>query len=492
MYRVVLYLLIFLVLLAISLSFLNVLSYDPLLMIFNSLIILVSCWAANFVFSKIVKADTNNESVFITSLILILLLPIQFQTPFYVFIFASVLAQGSKYVFAYKKRHIFNPAAFGAFATGLVFADATAIWWVGDRILLIPVALISFLVIRKTRRVTLALTFLGAYLTAFTLLELFLTSSVSLSINALVANVTASGLIFFAGIMVTEPLTSPSVRKLQIPYALLIAILYASSLLQVTGGFFTAEASLLLANVFAFVIGPKYRFLLPLVRVTKETSDIYTFEFKKPKKFSFYPGQYMEWTLSHTHADTRGNRRYLSLASSPTENSILISIRKYNPSSSFKTALTGMAKNDKIVAASLSGDFTLPKDTSTPLVFIAGGIGITPFRSMLQYIVDKGIRVNIILLYVIKKKEDFVFSETFKKAEKLGARTIEVISDYNAPISSKIEKGRLSEAIIKRHVPDYTKRLYYLSGPQIMVQNMESMLRGMGVKKVKTDFFPGY
>ena len=144
----------------------------------------------------------------------------------------------------------------------------------------------------------------------------------------------------------------------------------------------------MVGNVFSYVVSPKRRVVLKLKRKSKMAPDIVDFVFKSSQKLAFQPGQYMEFTLAHPHPDSRGNRRYFTLASSPTEDVVRLGIRFYQQGSSFKKALYRMDGRTKIVAAQIAGDFTLPADPQQKLVFIAGGIGITPFRSMLKYLLD--------------------------------------------------------------------------------------------------------
>src|SRR3990167_1720492 len=111
MYRLTLYFLIVLVIVAFTRSLFGLIPYDPLDILINSVIAVSFCFFTNFAFSKIFKVSTNIESVFITALILVLIIPVKFPQNVIFFIGASVLAMASKYIVNIKKRHIFNPAA---------------------------------------------------------------------------------------------------------------------------------------------------------------------------------------------------------------------------------------------------------------------------------------------------------------------------------------------------------------------------------------------
>src|ERR1700709_894999 len=147
--------------------------------------------------------------------------------------------------------------------------------------------------------------------------------------------------------------------------------------------------------------------------------------FVPQRKLAFAPGQYMEWTLGHSDTDNRGNRRYFTLASAPTENHIRVGVKFSPESSSFKQAMLAMDQHTEIVAGQLAGDFVLPRDPQQKCVFIAGGIGITPFRSMIKYLLDTGQHRPIVLFYASKTVSEFVYQDIFDQAQReLGIKTM--------------------------------------------------------------------
>ncbi|HBO97684.1 MAG TPA: oxidoreductase, partial [Candidatus Omnitrophica bacterium] len=128
------------------------------------------------------------------------------------------------------------------------------------------------------------------------------------------------------------------------------------------------------------------------------------------------------------------------------------------------------------------------------LVFIAGGIGITPFRSMIKYLLDMDERRDIILLYSNFKPDDIIYKDIFDQAGKrLGIKTVYTITDKPCPKDWAGENCFIDEAMIKKAVPDYKERTFYLSGSHNMVVAFSEILPKMGVKKsrIKSDFFPG-
>ena len=494
MYRLTLYYLIFLILTAVTLSMLDFLNYKPLDIILDTLIVVIVSVISNFVFAKIFKAVTNIESVFITALILVLIIPVKFPDDVLFFVFAAIFAMAAKYLPVIEKRHLFNPAAISVLALSLI-SNYSATWWIGTPSMLPFVMIGGLLIVRKIRRETLVFNFLLIYFFLIAVGALFHSSSLSAIPVAFQLSILHSALFFFVFVMLTEPMTSPATEKLQGYYGYLVAFFYATPQLRILGINFTPEIALSIGNIFAYFINPNYRLDLPLKWKKQLSPDTLVFAFDKHPNFKFIPGQYMEWTLPHKNSDSRGNRRYFSIASSPTENEIIMAVKFYNPSSSYKKTLLNMQDGQKIIASQVAGDFMLPKDLKKPVVFIAGGVGIAPFRSMIQYIVDKQLQSNIILFYSNRTANEILFSDTFQKAESLGVKTIYTLTDMkNIPSDWQWDKGYITQDSIKQRVPDYMQRTFYISGPQLMVQNFEKLLLQMKIKKgnVITDFFPGY
>ena len=494
MYKLTLYYLILLVVVAIFFSFFGFLSYKPLDITINTLIVLGVSISANYLFAKIFRAVTNVESVFITALILVLIVPIGFPQNTFFLIFASLIAMAAKYLLTVEKRHLFNPAAVSVVAISLI-SNNSATWWVGTPVMLPFILLGGLLLIRKIRREIMIVNFLGAYLLLITLGAIFHTGSFVSVFSTWKLSLFHSALFFFAFVMLTEPLTSPATKKLQIFYSYVVAFFYATVQLRLFGIGFTPEMALCFGNVFSYFSSPNYRLDLALKWKKQLSPDTFAFAFNKSSSFKFIAGQYMEWTLPHKNTDSRGNRRYFSLASSPTEEEIFLTVKFYNPSSSYKKALLNLEEGQKIIASQVAGDFTLPKNINKPLVFIAGGVGIAPFRSIIKDIIDNKLQSDITLFYSNRTADEILFSDTFQKGEEYGVKTIYTLTDTkNISADWQGEKGYITEDLIIQKMPDYMLKTYYISGPQLMVQSFEKLLLGMGVKKRKiiTDFFPGY
>lgn len=233
---------------------------------------------------------------------------------------------------------------------------------------------------------------------------------------------------------------------------------------------------------------------LTLPQKINNSADIVSFIFKKPEAFSFEPGQFLQWTLPHQNPDDRGINRYFTISSSPTENLLMFTTRFSKISSTFKKALQNLQPNQTISINNLEGDFTLPQDQNQPCVFLAGGIGITPFRSMIKYLIDKAEIRPLTLLYAGRSVQDFVFKDLFDEAQsKINLKVVYIISE-NAPANWPGRTGLIDFNVIKEEVPQYLQNLFYISGPKPMVGSFITMLKDNGVdaSKIKHDFFPGY
>jgi ferredoxin-NADP reductase len=302
----------------------------------------------------------------------------------------------------------------------------------------------------------------------------------------------SSPLFFFAFVMLTEPLTAPTARWPRLAFAALVGLLFSPNV-HIGSFYFTPELALLAGNLFAFVTGPRGRLVLTLERVEQSAADTYDFIFRSPRRLAFQAGQYLEWTLGLDHSDSRGNRRYFTLASAPTEQEVRLGVKFYPKSSAFKQAMAAMAPGDTIHAAQLSGSFTLPADPRAKLAFLAGGVGITPFRSMLQYLIDRNEPRPIVVLYGNDREEDVAYLDVLDQAKReLGVRTVHAIA-RGAPRRGQY-RGFIDARLVREAIPDYRERIFYISGPQAMVKALREMLLAMGVhrSRIKTDFFPGF
>lgn len=492
MYRLVLYFLILLILSASILSFINVLPFNFLSILLSAFFLTAFCWVINKILSIILKIPTNYESFFITALILSLIITPASNLDGYIFLgLAAFFAMASKYFLAIKGKHIFNPAALAVVITALFFSKGAS-WWVGTN-WLIPLTLIGgLLIIKKIQRFSMVLSFFIVAIATMLGSSLLLGSD---PIFIFQKTIIETPILFFAFIMLPEPQTTPPTKKLQILYGCLVGLLFAPDI-QLGSFYFTPEIALILGNLFSYIFSPKYKLLLKLKRKILIALNTYEFVFVPSEKLKSTAGQYMEWTFPHQKVDSRGNRRFFTVSSSPTEENVRIGIKFYPNGSSFKRNLVNMEPGGKIVASQLSGEFTLPDDEAKKLIFIAGGIGITPFRSIIKYLLDTNQKRDAVLFYSNNMASDIVYKEIFDEAwQKLGIKTVYTLTDTkNIPKDWRGKAGYVDENMIREEVTDYKERIIYISGPHSMIEAFKKTLKDMGIPSnhIKIDFFPGY
>ncbi len=223
---------------------------------------------------------------------------------------------------------------------------------------------------------------------------------------------------------------------------------------------------------------------LTLIDKKQETLSTVSFFFKSPSPILWTPGQFLIYTLNHKNPDVRGKMRFFTISSAPFEDHIAITTKiDEKAPSSFKNALNKMKPGEKILAKGPDGNFIL-EDLFAEYVFIAGGIGITPFKSIILALANDKSPVKITLLYANKNK-DVLFKNEFDEIAK---------SNPNFKINYFISQEHVNESSIKKLIPDIKKPLYYISGPNNMVEDLLDLLKGLGVeeKKIKLDYFHGY
>jgi ferredoxin-NADP reductase len=403
------------------------------------------------------------ESVYITALILALIVdPAKSLGDLQFLGWAAILAMSSKYVLSLYNKHLFNPAAIAVVITAFTLRESAS-WWVGTASMLPAVLIGGFLLVRKLREERIVGLFILTALTTICIVSVMQGLSITKELQQLLVE---SPLFFFAAIMFTEPLTMPPTQKLRDIYAIIVGILFVPQL-HVGPIYSTPELALVIGNLYSYIVSPKHKVMLKLRRKSKIAANIVDFVFKPSHQLTFEPGQYMEFTLAHQQPDSRGNRRYFTLASSPTEENLRLGVRFYPKGSSFKRALYKLDNRTTMLAGQVAGDFTLPKDPDQKLVFIAGGIGITPFRSMLKYLIDTQEPRDIVLFYANKTVDEIAYTDVLTQTQTLlGIRVFYMLTDPEAiPRNWRVLTGRINTSMIHKLVPDYQERTFYLSGP---------------------------
>jgi len=214
---------------------------------------------------------------------------------------------------------------------------------------------------------------------------------------------------------------------------------------------------------------------LKLIRSYDEVDNIRTFVFETGGA-TWLPGQYQTYMLSEVEGNEKAKKRFFTIAAAPSEGEIHISTRVTE--SGFKQALNALQAGDEIEAHDIEGDFLWQDDET--VVLVAGGIGVTPYRSMLLERANTARPLNAHLLYY-GRDENFAFRKEF---EALAAAHPELTIDY-------IVGEMISADTILSHAPEATERTTYLSGPEPMVDAVGEDLQKRGVT-LKQDWFPGY
>lgn len=244
--------------------------------------------------------------------------------------------------------------------------------------------------------------------------------------------------------------------------------------------------------------------VLTIADIRQETPTTESLIFEKPDSFSYQPGQFMRWTFPVDRCDERCNSRPFSLASSPTEDYLMITTR-IGPSA-LKQTVKNIKKGRQVKAIGPLGKFVLD-DSDLPILMLAGGIGITPLRSMIKYIIDKKINRQLTLLYSNKIPAEIVYRHELDKW-KSTYPNIKVVytitkpvgpTDKPGPTSSSSgswtgKTGRIDEKMIKTHTLDIKNTQFYICGPPKMVEAMEKLVKNLGVshKQLHVERFAGY
>lgn len=487
MYRLVTVLLGVTALGALGLSAAGLLAYDPLELLASAAVALASTLVANRVFSLVFRTVPHTESSVITGLLLFFLF-LPSSEPYYlgVLALAGLLASASKYLIALRGRHILNPAAAGATLIAVLQLPSAG-WWVATGLLL-PFTLVgALLVLHRTRRLAMGAVFVAV---SAPLLVVRLASG-GQDLGDAVSTVFASyPVVFFAGFMLSEPLTMAPRRWQQLAVAALVGALFSVPLV-IGPVFLSFEFALVVGNALAFLFGQRRGIRLVSAGRRQLTPTAWEFRFEPVRPVAFRAGQYMEVTVPHAHPDARGSRRIFSISSPPAPGGpVTFALRMPEVASSFKRALLELPDGAEVRGTSIGGDFLLPRDPTTPTLLIAGGIGITPFLSQLAAERAAGSGRDSVLVYLVGSPGELAFRD-----ELAGERVLLVCPAAPGPLPDgwrHIGAGPLTSELLAAEVPELGSRAVFVSGSPVMVAQARAAARGAGVRRVATDYFTGY
>ena len=237
---------------------------------------------------------------------------------------------------------------------------------------------------------------------------------------------------------------------------------------------------------------------LKLARKLDEAKGTKSFFWEPEKPVSYIAGQYFYFTIPQLkYPDPRGNTRHFTLSSSPTEGNLLRNTTRIRDESGYKRTLDELEIGVLIDGEGPNGTFILDEKETGPHVFLAGGIGITPFRSMVKYAADKNLGTKIQLIYSNSIPEEIAFREELLNLSKSWPN-LKLDMTITKPEETKEPwqglTGRVDEALITKLVPDFLQKTFWVCGPPPMVDAMEGALGKLGLSsgKVRSEKFTGY
>lgn len=240
-------------------------------------------------------------------------------------------------------------------------------------------------------------------------------------------------------------------------------------------------------------------------KIAHKGTDITSFKFSRgdgQNNLNYRAGQYSIVDLG-TKQDPKGPIRSFTISSSPTERDyILITTRIRD--SPFKQKLSKLDIGTSVKITAPAGQFTLPSDDSSPVVFLSGGIGVTPFRSMIKYVTDKQLPLKITLFDSNRNQSNILYKEEFDSWANLNKhlKVVYTITDeepetISASTKWKGEKGRIDGSMLERHMSkdEMNNSVFYICGPPVMLNAMQKLLSkeiGVPANRIKIEEFIGY
>ena len=220
------------------------------------------------------------------------------------------------------------------------------------------------------------------------------------------------------------------------------------------------------------------------------------FHFEKPVGFDFRAGQFISLTLiDPAETDAEGNTRVFSIASAPYEKGLMIATRMRN--TAFKRTLKALTLGAEIQMQGPFGNLTLDNDSTRPVALIAGGIGITPFRSVVLQAAFTRVAHRIFLFYSNRRPEDAAFIDELQTLENINSnyKLIATMTGHGESVKRwDGEKGVIDKTMLRRTIKQPTEPKYYVAGPPSMVNSMKSVLQSLEVEsdRIHVEQFQGY
>lgn len=496
MYRLVLFSLLTLAALALVLSFFDLVAPDPLALLASFGVLAVVISVADAAAQRVLRLPWRIESSLVTALILLFVLqpglaPVELGG----IALAGALASISKYVIAWRGRHILNPAAFGAAVVTIAGLGTFSAWWVGTPALTAPVLVLGLLVLWRTEKVRVILVFLLIAVGTSVVRQSVLAQQNGLDFEigqALTLALLQSPYLFLGAFMLSEPLTMPPRRWQQFSVAALVGVL-AGWPIMVAGLFSLGqERALLVGNLLAFAFALRGSVRLTLEKREFVTPTAQELTFHARGRLKFLPGQYLELDVPHRRPDARGTRREFSIVSAPADLPTLRIAYKNGGQkhpSSYKRALAAAEPGATLAVTGTWGDFILPR-SEAPVLMVAAGIGVTPFVSQLRQLQLSGQSRDVVLVYVASEANELAFRDELAAT---GARVIVFTRDQPVDLPSHWSWARgvrLDAEGLEQVVPDIGTRHAFISGPPRLIADLAPALQK--ARSLTTDAFAGY
>nr|WP_274638546.1 FAD-dependent oxidoreductase [Microbacterium bovistercoris] len=501
MYRLALYALGLLAVVALLMSLLGLAGPAPLELLATAVVLVVVCAAVDAASQRLLRLPWRVESSLITAAILLFVLrPTVDPVGLAGIAIAGAVASASKYLLAWRGRHVFNPAAVGATVLTLisaisgVYALGWSSWWVGSPVFGPLVLLLGVILLWRTEKLrVIALFWVVALVVGVVAAAVqYRQQGVPVDVWTLVwQQLWSSPLLFLGAFMLSEPLTLPPRRWQQLVVAAVVGVLVGWA--PLFGTFpvgLGQERALLVGNLIAFLFAVRAAVRLVFKGRTEITPTVEELVFHAGRGFSFTAGQFLELDVPHRRPDARGTRREFSIASAPEDlPTVRIAFRR-GSQSTYKKALAAITPGTALAVTGVWGDFVLPRHPDSRILMVAAGIGVTPFVSQLRHLTLTGRARDIIVIYVVSDAAELAFRDDLAAT---GVRVIVFSRDEPDRLPPQWEWARgvrLTADVLQRTVTDLGERHAYVSGPAALIADLAPALER--ARSITTDAFSGY
>ncbi|RLP71154.1 FAD-dependent oxidoreductase [Mycetocola reblochoni] len=474
------------------------LSYSPLALAVSATVGVGVAVAVNAGAAALARRSPHHESAVITGLIAFFLAwPSLSPLDLSVVAGLSALGVASKYLLVWRGRQLANPVVVAAVALGLA-GVSSEIWWVASEPLFPAVLVFSLLILRRTRMMLPGLVFIVVALAGTVLGSV---SGGAALPDALLGALVSTPILFLAGFMLTEPITLAPRTAQRVIVAVVTGVLFSAPLLLASvlhlptslGPLTLSPAfALLVGNLISFAFGPRRALRFTVAEVAEEAPAVWSVSLLPEQPTRFEPGQYLELSLPHRRSDSGGTRRVFSMTTAPGAVEVGLGVRVDEPASTFKRELRALQPGDQLSATRIGGDFVPPADPRQAVLYIAAGIGVTPFLSHLAAEQSAGVDRDRVLVYLLRDGGPIPFQDRLMAA---GIRVIVVaptVPDALPEGWSYAGASRLTADTLPALVPDVAHRHCFISGSPSAVGQLRHVVRRAGASHVTTDAFAGY